>query len=139
MKNFILDHKLKNDCFIIGKLEFCFVLLMNNAQVPWFILVPQTEIIEIFDLSPRDQNLLQAEISFIAKFLKNTFPDVTKLNVASIGNIVSQLHVHVVGRNVKDYYWPNVVWGAKGAIPYQEDKVLAIKKQLSQMIAFRKT
>ncbi len=104
---------------------------MNNSQVPWFILVPKTNEIELFKLSKSEQEQLQQEINLISKFVVNNFSKVTKLNVAAIGNMVSQLHVHIVGRNPSDYCWPNVVWGSKPDGSYSAGDVLEIKNKIS--------
>lgn len=110
MKPFQLHPKLANDCFILGKLTFSQVLLMNNAALPWFILVPETPRLELCDLPPPQQLQFLEEINAISHYIQHQHPGY-KLNVAMIGNIVQQLHVHVVGRNPTDYCWPQVVWG----------------------------
>ena len=109
------------------------LLLMNNSLVPWFILVPNTSEKEIYDLSFSDQAALMQEINTLSAFIKDNF-DITKLNVASIGNIVSQLHVHVVGRNMSDYCWPGVVWGASGKKPYNDAQVSKITTDLREQL-----
>ncbi len=111
MAAFELDPHLAHDCVALGRLGLCRVLLMNNPAVPWFILVPETTATELCDLEAGEQARLLAEINAVSHFVRDHFT-VDKLNVASIGNIVRQLHVHVVGRRVEDDYWPGVVWGA---------------------------
>ncbi len=118
-QNYDLDPRLKNDCFQLGQLTFCSVLLMNNAAIPWFILVPATLKTEIFELDIEEQMILLREINLISSYIKDSF-SVSKLNIASIGNIVSQLHVHIVGRHTDDYCWPNVVWGTKSDKKYND-------------------
>ena len=86
------------------------VLLHRNALVPWLILVPEADVIELCDLTPRMRTTLDAEIDRVSIYLRAHFP-VTKLNVAAIGNVVPQLHVHVIGRHEGDPCWPGVVWG----------------------------
>ena len=131
MKSFELDSRLANDCHILGKLDLSLLLLMNNSLLPWFILVPETSETEITDLSQKDQNTLLNEINLISNFVKGNF-DISKLNTAAIGNIVSQCHVHIVGRSQSDYCWPNVVWGTKEKTPYTNKQVLQIKEALSK-------
>ena len=103
-----LDSRLARDCIVLGRLDISQLLLMNNALVPWFILVPVTTETEIVDLSAQDQARLLQEINLLSGFIKENF-NITKLNTAAIGNVVSQLHIHVVGRDPADYCWPDVV------------------------------
>ena len=111
MKNFKIDPQLAGDNPLIGELLCSQVLLMNNKKVPWFVLVPKVgDVSEIYELDKNTQQLLLEDINTISFFIKQHF-EVDKLNVAAIGNIVKQLHVHVVGRNKNDCAWPGVVWG----------------------------
>ena len=99
---FILDKKLQQDSFFIGDLELCKVLLMNDANYPWLILVPrQNNLKDIVDLSFDDQIILLKEINFVAEILKKEF-ECDKLNIANLGNVVSQLHIHVIARKKND-------------------------------------
>ena len=133
MKDFVLDHRLEKDCLVLGKMNISMLLLMNNALVPWLILVPCTSKTEITDLSAEDQASLLEEINILSGFIKSNF-EITKLNIASIGNIVSQLHVHVVGRHSSDYCWPGVVWCVHEKKIYTNKQVnkitLAMREQL---------
>jgi diadenosine tetraphosphate (Ap4A) HIT family hydrolase len=122
MKNFQLDKRLAKDCLVLGELDISLVLLMNNALLPWFILVPQVTVLEICDLDKDAQLVLYSEINEISNFVKAEL-DVEKLNVAAIGNIVKQLHVHIVGRKQSDYCWPNVVWGTNQKVCYSDEEV----------------
>ena len=124
-----IDSRLLNDCHVLGKLEVSYLLLMNNANVPWFILVPETEQTEYYLLSDELQKSLNNEINWMSEFISAEYhPD--KLNVATIGNVVKQMHVHIVGRAENDYCWPNVVWGVKADKSYPEEAVEAIKQRL---------
>ena len=106
-KNFI------KDSYAIAKLKLCTVRLIDNSRFPWIILVPQKKkISEIFHLSKKDQNLLMQEIVYVSKIMKNTFK-AFNLNVEKIGNIVSQLHIHIIARSKKDSSWPFSVWVVK--------------------------
>jgi len=133
MHNFQLDTRLADDCHILGKLDISQLLLMNNSLVPWFILVPETDEMEITDLSKTDQEILLKEINLISSFVKDNF-DMPKLNTAAIGNIVSQLHIHIVGRSPSDYCWPNVVWGTKEKEPYTDERVKGITALLTKQL-----
>lgn len=118
MSTFQLHAQLKQDCFIVGQFELCLVLLLNDSQFPWFILVPQRENIrEIYELQSEDQQLLIQESSYFSQQLATIF-EAEKLNVAAIGNIVPQLHVHHIVRYQTDKAWPAPVWGKFAATPY---------------------
>src|ERR1700753_458606 len=104
--------------------------LMNDARFPWLLLVPErTGLEEWTDLAPWDLQQLSLEIRLTVALLKQAAsPD--KINVASLGNIVRQLHVHVVGRKVGDAAWPGPVWGCGTAVPYTEDAEIFFRKLL---------
>jgi diadenosine tetraphosphate (Ap4A) HIT family hydrolase len=132
-----LDPRLKSDCLELGNTGLCRLLLMNNRHLPWFILVPDTPCTEVCELDPDEQGRLWAEVNSIARFVRREFsPD--KLNIAAIGNVVSQLHVHVVGRFTDDYCWPGVVWGAPGADSYPateaHERVSYLREQLGELL-----
>lgn len=128
-----LDSRLQNDCFTLGKLKTSRLLLLDNSLVPWFILVPDTDATEIYELPHEQQIELLEEINIISAHLKQNFT-VDKLNVAAIGNIVNQMHIHIVARRTNDFCWPGVVWGADGKQAYTEAEVETIKKQLFEQI-----
>ncbi len=118
MSTFQLHAQLKQDCFVVGQFELCLVLLLNDSQFPWFILVPQREHIrEIYELQSEDQQLLIQESSYFSQQLATIF-EADKLNVAAIGNIVPQLHIHHIVRYQTDKAWPAPVWGKFAATPY---------------------
>lgn len=131
--DFKLDPRLHHDCFLLGLLGSSRLLLLNNSLVPWFILVPDTMATEIYELPHPQQLELLEQVNHISKHIKQHF-SVDKLNVAAIGNIVSQLHIHIVGRRAGDYCWPGVVWGAAGKQAYQDDAVVAIKSALAKAL-----
>jgi diadenosine tetraphosphate (Ap4A) HIT family hydrolase len=122
---FELDSRLQNDCIVLGKLGFCQLLLMNNAALPWFILVPETPYTEFVDLPTDEQQMLWAEAGRVADFVRKNY-SVDKLNLGAIGNVVSQLHVHVVGRRQDDYCWPGVVWGQPAPAEYSPGALVDI-------------
>lgn len=109
-KKFKLDKILENDCFLIKDLELSKLLLMNNKLYPWLILVPQRpDMMEIIDLNCNDQQTLLKEINYVSKIIKNIYkPD--KLNIANLGNIVSQFHIHIIARYKNDNSFPKPVW-----------------------------
>lgn len=130
---FVLDARLENDCHILGQLDSTLLLLLDNALVPWFILVPQVTVTEFHELQQESQLHLLEQINLISRYLKQDL-SVDKVNVAAIGNIVRQLHIHVVGRTETDYCWPNVVWGAEGGKAYTEIAVQKISDSIKAVL-----
>ena len=110
-KNFL------KDSYFIANLKLCSVRLINNSKFPWIILIPNRKnVTDITELNLKDQNLLMKEIVYCSKLMKKIFKT-KKLNIEKIGNIVPQLHIHVIARSVKDSSWPLSVWVVKGK-PY---------------------
>jgi diadenosine tetraphosphate (Ap4A) HIT family hydrolase len=117
--SFVLDPRLAADTLAIGDLALSRVLLMNDARYPWLILVPRrADLREIVDLPANERATLIEEIAAASAFLR-TLPGVDKLNVGALGNVVAQLHVHVLGRAVGDPAWPGPVWGHSARLPYE--------------------
>jgi diadenosine tetraphosphate (Ap4A) HIT family hydrolase len=115
---FALDPRLAADTLPIGDLELSRTLLMNDARYPWLILVPRREgLSEIVELDAVDRVTLIDEIAAASALLR-ALPGVDKLNVGALGNVVKQLHVHVLGRAVGDPAWPGPVWGFGARQPY---------------------
>ncbi|MEH6483119.1 MULTISPECIES: HIT family protein [Pseudomonas] len=132
---FALDSRLQQDTVLIGDFPLCRLLLMNDANYPWFILVPKREeVSEIFQLDTADQALLWNETSELAATLKDTFA-ADKMNVATLGNMVAQLHMHVIVRRRADAAWPAPVWGKHSAIPYSDEQIAAITAKLRGVLA----
>ncbi len=126
---FELDKTLEKDSRIITDLKLCQVRLINNSDFPWVILVPRlSNIIEITDLSDVDYNLLNAETKLVAQALQSeSAPD--KLNIAMLGNVVSQLHIHIIARYKNDKLFPKPVWGCE--FTHYSEK--AIEKKISEL------
>jgi diadenosine tetraphosphate (Ap4A) HIT family hydrolase len=115
---FELHPQLQSDCIPLGCLPLCRVLLMNESRYPWLILVPErVGITEVFELDKADQLQLMHESGSIAEHLKRIFAG-DKMNVAAIGNLVPQLHLHHVVRYRMDAAWPAPVWGRFAPMPY---------------------
>jgi len=115
---FELHPRLAADSFVLGDFPLCRLLLMNDAQYPWFILVPRrVGAREIYLLEERDQQQLLRESSQLSRALMEAYRG-EKLNVAALGNVVPQLHVHHVVRYANDAAWPGPVWGRQPARPY---------------------
>jgi diadenosine tetraphosphate (Ap4A) HIT family hydrolase len=116
---FSLDPQLERDTFALGDLPLSRVLVMNDANYPWLILVPRRPaLVEIIDLEENEQVQLTAEIARASQVLK-ALTACDKLNIAAIGNVVAQLHVHIVARRRGDTAWPKPVWGQAPAQPYE--------------------
>ena len=111
---FKIDKKFLKSSYHITDLKLCSIRLHDNSKFPWLILIPKrNKITDISDLKPKDQILLMNEIVFVSKIMKKIFKT-SKLNVEKIGNIVPQLHIHIIARNKKDSSWPLSVWVVKG-------------------------
>ena len=126
-----LHPRLAADCIRLGRFELCHLLLMNDCSYPWFILVPDRDgVREIIDLEPADRGRLLDESCRLSEFLVTTYKG-DKLNVAAIGNLVPQLHLHHVVRFETDRAWPMPVWGRFPAVTYGESAVADIRMRLA--------
>ncbi len=129
---FELHTRLREDCIPIGKLPLCHVLLMNDSNYPWLILVPRRQDIEeIYQLEAEDQEQLTWESSFVASRLAADFK-ADKMNIAALGNVVPQLHIHHVVRHQTDVAWPNPIWGHKPVLPYSQSQLDELVQRLRQ-------
>lgn len=132
---FQLDSRLQKDTIVLGDFPLCRLLLMNDAAYPWFILVPRRAgSREIHRLAETDQALLWQESARLAGWMESAF-EFDKLNVAALGNVVSQLHLHHVGRSVGDPTWPGPVWGQRPPQPYAEEQIVDIVKKVKTEFA----
>lgn len=132
---FELDSRLHNDTFFVCDLTLCRVLLMNDKQFPWLILVPmRNNIAEIIDLPEQEQQTLLAESAKVSTVLQQVFSPY-KLNVGALGNVVRQLHVHHVARFENDVAWPKPVWGNQAPVAYDDGEASAILSTLKQALS----
>jgi diadenosine tetraphosphate (Ap4A) HIT family hydrolase len=132
--SFALDARLAADTIEIGDLSLSRLLLMNDARYLWLILVPRQESVsELVDLDPRDRAILMEEIAGVSKALIG-LPGVEKINVGALGNIVRQLHVHVVARSSRDAAWPGPVWGAGTPQRYDSQRAHEIARDLKAQL-----
>lgn len=132
--DFALDPRLQADTCHVTSLSLCEVLLMNDARFPWLILVPRRNgLVEILDLPSAVQLELWQEVQHVAAVLRDVAP-CDKLNIGALGNIVRQLHVHVLARKEGDAAWPGPVWGNGRAQPYAEDEMLARVELIRQKL-----
>ena len=129
--HFKLDERLEADCEFVANLGVCSLLLMNNASVPWFILVPSVmRATELTELPMEQQQQVLHEMNQVAAMVTSLYnPD--KLNIGALGNVVSQLHIHIIGRFTNDPAWPSPVWG------HHFPKKSAVNHLISSDICFR--
>jgi len=127
-----LHPQLEKDTLALANFELCEVRLHKNSQIPWLILIPRRQAItEVMQLGIRDQELLWQEVRRASEIVTNLFtPD--KINLGSLGNVVSQLHFHVIGRYKNDSAWPGPVWGV--ALKSDEKIILAWQKKLTNAL-----
>ena len=131
---FQLHERLQQDCISLGRFDLCRILMMNDSQYPWFILVPEkVGIKEIYQLTQSERQVLTEESCYLAENLALLY-NADKMNIAAIGNLVPQLHIHHVVRYQADKAWPAPVWGKFAAVPYtqqeQADHSAKVKAQL---------
>lgn len=128
---FQLDNRLENDTTLIASWPLCEVLLMNDSQYPWCILVPRVESLsEMYQLSRSQRQQLDLESIYLSKTLMQVFKG-DKLNVAALGNVVNQLHIHHVVRYSADKAWPAPIWGKLPTIAYSEEALESCLKKLT--------
>ncbi len=131
---FALDQRLQQDTLVIGDFPLCRLLLSNDSNYPWFILVPRINgISEVFHLDVADQQNLWEETTGLAQLLNDGL-GADKMNIGALGNVVSQLHVHVIVRKRDDAAWPAPVWGKHPARPYTEEQVVALRARLRELL-----
>ena len=130
MNDFVIDPRLAGDGHLVGELELSRLLLMNDARFPWLILVPRRPALrDLIDLARDDQHALLDEINRCAHVL-HALDKPDKLNIAALGNVVAQLHVHVIARHTRDAAWPRPVWNVGSAEPYPAD---ALRQRLGAL------
>ena len=135
MLPFALDNRLAEDTIYVRELPLCRFLLMNDKRYPWLILVPRYNgLSEIHDLPDKDQSTLISEVTAATRALENLFQP-KKINVAALGNMVSQLHIHVIARFEKDEAWPSPVWGIGKSESYSRNEAKRIVKQLTATLS----
>ena len=119
--------QLAEDCILLGRLPLCHLLLMDDCNYPWFILVPaRADIREIYELERADRRQLLDESCLLAEFLMEAYAG-DKLNVAALGNQVPQLHLHHIVRFANDSAWPAPIWGAHPAQAYDAEAIVEIR------------
>lgn len=130
-----LHPQLQQDCVYLGKLDLCQLLLMNDSQYPWCILVPDRDNLkEIYELSSEEQILLVRESSLLASGMMKAYTG-DKMNIGALGNVVPQLHIHHIVRFRSDPAWPAPVWGKLPAQAYSESALQTTIEKLRKQFA----
>ena len=132
---FSLDPRLEKESLFVCKLELCELRMINDQNYPWFILVPRlNNVREIYELSEFARGVLEREIFCISKALAGHF-NAFKTNIAALGNLVAQLHIHIIIRYETDKSWPEPVWGKFPAAPYSraqlKERVEIVRKLIN--------
>ncbi len=131
----MLHPQLREDCFLLGQFPLSALLLLNDASYPWFILVPQRKgITEIHQLAEQEQQQLMRESSLLAGTLESAFK-ADKMNIAALGNMVPQLHIHHIVRYRNDPAWPAPVWGHLPARPYTPEEAAGRSRAIIELLA----
>lgn len=135
MSDFILDPRLENDSVFLCDLKLCQARLHKNAAFPWILLIPKRpDIVEILDLNDEDQDTLYNETLFAANMLKKLYKP-TKINIATLGNVVPQLHMHVIARSNTDKAWPQPVWNSGVKDDYSPEDLESTVQQLQKALS----
>ena len=132
---FELHEKLAADTHSLGSSGLCEIRLMNDSTWPWVILVPKVEDVrEIYELSKIQQIRLLGDASNLSEGMMQVFRG-DRMNVAALGNMVPQLHIHLIVRHEGDPAWPGPVWGTQVPVPYTEEQLEAVRKKLQPLLA----
>ena len=129
-----LHDQLRKDCHVLGRLDAGYLLLLDNALVPWFILVPETDKTEFYQLDAELQQRVLDGINRVSVWVEENF-EVDKLNVAMIGNKVPQMHIHIIGRRKDDYCWPGVVWASPEKKAYTEEQLEKVRAGVAELLS----
>ncbi|WP_336366734.1 HIT family protein [Marinobacter sp. C2H3] len=135
MSDFVIHERLARDTHLLGRSQLCEVRLMNDCTWPWVLLVPSVPgIREIYELSPVQQQRLLLESSRLGEGMMALFGG-DKLNLAALGNMVPQLHLHHIVRFQDDPAWPGPVWGVQPPVPYGPEALAAVRDTLAPLVA----
>jgi diadenosine tetraphosphate (Ap4A) HIT family hydrolase len=135
MSKFIVDEALSADAYFICNLELSKLYVKDDKENPWFLLIPRkSNIAELMELSGEEQGLLMEEVTLVSEFLKLYYHPY-KINVGSLGNIVRQLHVHVIARFREDRAWPNPLWGSPPRLLLEKIELENIKSNFVDFIS----
>lgn len=132
-KGLELHPRLRADTWALGESANCHLRLMNNALVPWLILVPKTQSRELHHLERDLRQRVREETDLVCAFVERALMP-HKLNLATLGNLVPQLHIHVIARYRDDVYWPGPVWGREERRDYQPEEVERLRAQVAEAL-----
>lgn len=134
MSVFSVDPELEKDSYLIAELELSNLYVKNDKENPWFVLVPRKfRAFELIDLNNEEQCLLMEEVSSVSEFLKFYYKP-SKINIGALGNIVRQLHIHVIARFENDRAWPRAIWGTTPEFFFDEVELENIKSNFLEFI-----
>lgn len=134
MAKFYVDPVIENNSTFIKNLQLSALYVKNDKENPWFVLVPRKAgAMEIIDLSHEEQSVLMEEITIVSEFLKEHYQPY-KMNIGSLGNIVKQLHVHIIARYPNDRAWPGPIWGTNTTMEFDEIELENIKSNFLEYI-----
>lgn len=134
MNQFAVDPELEKDSYFIAELELSRLFIKNNKGNPWFVLVPRRpKAVELVDLSHEELGMLMEEVTTVSEFLKNYYQPF-KLNIGALGNIVRQLHIHVIARYENDKAWPQALWGTEPTEYFEQFELENIKSNFQEFI-----
>ena len=131
---FSIDPVIEQNSIFISNLSLSTVYLKNDKENPWFIIVPRKNgAVELIDLNHEEQSLLMEEITIVSEFLKSNYQP-HKMNVGSLGNLVTQLHIHVIARNPTDRAWPGPIWGTPTTQEFDYNELENIKTKFAEFL-----
>lgn len=134
-KKISVDPAIQNDSIFVTDLMLSSLYLKRDKDNPWFILVPhKIDAVELIDLTHEEQNMLMEEITIISDFLKKKYTP-TKLNVGNLGNIVRQLHIHLIARFEGDRAWPGPIWGTQTTLEFSQDEINEVIRHVKEFIS----
>ena len=134
MTHFIVNPELEKDSYLIADLELSKLYVKNDKDNPWFVLVPRkAQASELVDLTHEEQCMLMEEVSIVSEFLKKYYMP-TKINIGALGNIVRQLHIHIIARYETDQAWPQALWGTTPEVFFEQLELENIKSNFQEFI-----
>ncbi len=134
MISFKVDPALEQDSFLIADMELSKLYVKNDKENPWFVLVPRKmNASELVDLTHEEQCMLMEEVSTVSEFLKKYYRP-TKINIGALGNIVRQLHIHIIARYENDQAWPQALWGTTPEVFFEQVELENIKSNFQEFI-----
>ena len=134
MNYFKVDPALEQDSFLIADMELSKLYVKNDKDNPWFVLIPRkANASEMVDLTHEEQCMLMEEVTTVSEFLKHYYRP-TKINIGALGNIVRQLHIHIIARYENDQAWPQALWGTTPEVFFEQVELENIKSNFQEFI-----